>query len=862
MSKQTKETERKLDIKDFYKVILERKHYLYFSDEELVNSLDDIEVSKEIYKLFELSGDSEYDLGIMAVAGAIAELSNLGYRMSNKLVYALLFNREKVPNEKILSLLNILLECVKEFVGADVRHKVLYKNFPEEVIQKSDIELYVNAVLHYYTVGKWEPCAEAELRESIKEKVDLKEICVGSINPTDLIEEITSSNTSITVRDYQHLDILFQLEKEVMLETLNIENKKMLSPSSGVGYFFKAVFDLDIPYAEIRAYVGGKAWETINSIQKHEWVRHDSPNYNTLNKLLKDKYIKTPTDLLRFATAVSKLPDEEKDLSLATDTKFVKFSRPLRRVILYHLDRLVKEKGVSVVLEEMKKYQQKWLRLGEAIHPSETKHVERYPNAGVVYLGLRNNVKTESFNSKVEELVGKLGYSGENIQVLSDLIALLSNRPTEFARRLDKILRSCNSLEEIELVKMSFVEIADKVSTPVLWELISFFKDRKRMSKDNRDRLFSPKGKTFKSYIIEDNRRTLSSHTVDIFKEICKEALDKKIREQVMTNESAEVWTCSYVSPKLKNYALPKSMRSQNSGLKTLTRNSKVDISDMGNTFRLFAHWKNMPSQRVDLDLSVGLYNEEWEKVDHVSYTNLRTHGVTHSGDIVDAPNGASEFIDIDINKLRQSCVRYIVPMVFVYTDHPLKDIPECFVGWMSREDANKGEIFEPKSVVNKFDLATDTNTSIPLLIDLQGNELKWLDVAITTQGYFPTNIEANGRNAVSVTKALHEKHMNSLYKLFFKQSRLRGEIVGSVEELNERLENELFKIEEEREAWRNHKLIDEKERQEKIDLCNIRIQQTKESYKVFVEDASEIETKAHVITPEDKNFIMGFCLR
>jgi ABC-type glutathione transport system ATPase component len=95
--------------------------------------------------------------------------------------------------------------------------------------------------------------------------------------------------------------------------------------------------------------------------------------------------------------------------------------------------------------------------------------------------------------------------------------------------------------------------------------------------------------------------------------------------------------------------------------------------------------------------------DENFNYTDILSYYNLKEFGGCHSGDIVDAPNGASEFIDVNLEKLRQNGVRYIVMTINSYTHQPFCDLPECFAGWMSRQNANSGEIFEPKTVADRM---------------------------------------------------------------------------------------------------------------------------------------------------------------
>jgi len=65
---------------------------------------------------------------------------------------------------------------------------------------------------------------------------------------------------------------------------------------------------------------------------------------------------------------------------------------------------------------------------------------------------------------------------------------------------------------------------------------------------------------------------------------------------------------------------------------------------------RLFLHWMQA-DQRVDLDLSVGFFDEHWRHVGTCDYTSLRfaDRAAVHSGDRTDAPapDGASEFLDL-----------------------------------------------------------------------------------------------------------------------------------------------------------------------------------------------------------------------
>ena len=50
-----------------------------------------------------------------------------------------------------------LIPKLKKLVGADKEYYPMYPNFPQQVMEASDIELFVNAILHYFTFGQWMP---------------------------------------------------------------------------------------------------------------------------------------------------------------------------------------------------------------------------------------------------------------------------------------------------------------------------------------------------------------------------------------------------------------------------------------------------------------------------------------------------------------------------------------------------------------------------------------------------------------------------------------------------------------------------------------------------------------------------------
>ncbi|MDE7095776.1 MAG: hypothetical protein K2O23_04730, partial [Anaeroplasmataceae bacterium] len=235
----------------------------------------------------------------------------------------------------------------------------------------------------------------------------------------------------------------------------------------------------------------------------------------------------------------------------------------------------------------------------------------------------------------------------------------------------------------------------------------------------------------YKKYMeIEENREEIEETLKQQAIQIIKDAL-YRIYSKCEKLENV------YVEESLKNYALPINQRNASKGHQTLTFGSRVKLEmEEGNFLRFFTHWKNMPGDnprcRVDIDLSIELVNEDFTKCISVAWHSMdagKKFSTFHSGDIVTAPNGASEFVDLDYIKARKYG-RYVVVNNYVFTGQNFCDIPECFSGVMQMTaKGKKGEVFNPEFVKYKFDLTQKgANEIISFVLDLETLEMIWMD--------------------------------------------------------------------------------------------------------------------------------------
>lgn len=640
------------------------------------------------------------------IATMLKNIENLGYTFSKELINKLLsvdFSTLKIIYTQTISTL-------KKMVG-NKKYDPMYPNFPQQVMEASDAELYLNAIFHY--LGdlvniRIMPKYKKEQRFPLLDNVDLKVIELGSNGEyITMMKNLVGSATSISETDKE--DIVCYLEDRGSL------------PDS-------------IPHKEILSFVA--SWLFTN---KPECFYMVSNNFKGL------------TDVLRFITALS-----SGDVSLATNTKFKKFKRKERRLLLNIMEDILVN---NPSYDDMFKHKNKWLRIGEILHPGE--HKKDFPFTCNAFKTIRNKIPYKTFNSQVEEKL-----SSKNLD--SSIIDLLITKPGYFARRLDHVLRNINK-SDIKFVLRAFKKVAGKVSTPVLLQVYKHFKVRNSLN----ERVVFPKGVTSKAKLIK-GLPCINELVCKRVVRICSKTLCARFHQSKSLNKV-------YVDPKLKNYIVPFSQRSASKALRTITRGSNVPLLK-GNTARFFLYWKQ-GDERVDIDLSAVMYNENWEFVEQISYTNLRaTHGVkaAHSGDITSAPNGASEFIDIDTDSVVNSGGRYIIFSIFSYTGQEFNTIPTCFAGWMVRQKPNSGEIYNPKTVDQRFDLASKSTICVPAILDAKYKTFFWADLSIKRNALYSNNLHENSNSLVAMGKAITSMKKITLYELFRLHGFARGVLVDN----------------------------------------------------------------------------------
>ena len=627
--------------------------------------------------------------------------------------------------------------------GANVVYMPMYADFPKGVMDAHFSELYINAMVHYWSDGILYPKNHRKRvndRLPLFDETKVKVLQLGSeADVRQIFDNICTSRTSISRTDREDIAYLFETE-----------NMKLPD---------------NIPHKENAAYISALY------LQKNPLARVSGLR----------KYIKTATDVLRLVTAMS-----DGDVSLAENTRYKSFTRRQRRMIMELLS------GCPNIEGDMLRYKERWIRIGERIHPSEfdcSRYTLAYDRAINAFDKLRNNRKIETFAGKVEF---DLAY-GEYESALAELL----KRPGELARRLDQLLRVAHK----ESVIRSFASVAEKVSTPVLLQVREHFLHRAEQADV---RVFFPKGSLAKCHSERNNLPDIDERYCQEVIRICENALVKIYGQR-------EPMGKVYLSEDYRNYVVPFSQRSASKAMKTIVRGSRLPMDSQTNAVRAFIWWTNMDKcdlesyddGRVDIDLSAAIFDENWNYMEHVSYTNLKSakYKACHSGDIVNGGpvdgDGVSEFLDVDVDSVVRCGARYVVYQVYSFTCQTYADMPHAMFGWMERADVDSGEIYEPKTVEQKLDLTADSMVCIPVIFDCVKREFIWCDMNMSLSGIHANiggnNLESNLSGVAAVCYSMVNVKKPDLYDLIALNVMGRGVLVDNREDADIVFDTELY---------------------------------------------------------------------
>lgn len=497
---------------------------------------------------------------------------------------------------------------------------------------------------------------------------------------------------------------------------------------------------------------------------------------------LLDTHVTTATDLLRLLHVL-----QGGDAGLVTPPpRRLSPRRRLRRLVLARLDAL----AFPAVVEDLHRHRTAWLGLAESLHPFE--HADAFPRAATAFAALRRTrldvttrfgqVVTETAaqypaivhfdQSKLRLRVTAHASRVESALERGDLepaLRALKARPGELARRLVALAhRSDGSTDLVAALGGSAADVSAAV-------LIAAIGALRAAAWPAGTRLFLPRGGTARLWTRPDERPRLEAAIAAELERV----LVGELLRRAQTLARVPVAT---LDAELADLMIPFGERTASASLVRLPRGSGRPLPP-GRIVRLFLHWTQPEGKRVDLDLSIAIYDETGSFVGWCDYTRLRfgDKAAVHSGDLTSAPAplGASEFVDLNLPELRRRGIRYLMMVVFSYNDVPFEAMTDAFAGFMG--DPGRGGPFDAKAVEQRFDLTGNAKVAVPLVVDVQQDRLRWIDAGLSAVGH-GHNVQRNtrtlGRLAVAVEDYFGGGRRVSMWELACWHAAARADLV------------------------------------------------------------------------------------
>jgi hypothetical protein len=459
-----------------------------------------------------------------------------------------------------------------------------------------------------------------------------------------------------------------------------------------------------------------------------------SPNRATMMRDLAT-HLRTANDVLRVAAVLMGTNPE-----LIEPLRFGSLDRGLRRALLEALERLPLEE----LVDDFMRRRRLWQRVGEHLHPFE--HAAKLPNTTLAFavvrrtdltkvsfgVALRDHAVRHSFAYIEDNRIRAVAWAAPIEDALRlgnprSALARLTHRPGELLRRADHLVRIAQSrqVDALQTI-LKAIDLASAKGPPAT--MLTLATHIARRGRAWPRRVFFPQGNVLHAWGEPDQRPPVRSDAIAMI-------VGSLRRHLVARAEARRQFPRAVIDRALVDLLIPISERSASREKVVWPRGSEIAVP-ASQTLRLFAHWEEPGTKRVDLDLSVSLFDSDWRHTGTCNADNLVVGdgAAVHSGDQTSAPAplGASEYVDLDLERLAMLGARHLVMVVASESDLRFEQLRHAFAGLVHAPA--EGQYFDPRSVVQRFDLRGRSLINIPLTIDLAELRLRWLDVHVRSR--------------------------------------------------------------------------------------------------------------------------------
>ena len=620
-----------------------------------------------IYITKNVTNNVNKTLSIEELATLIKKFEGYGYIFSKELAIAI----SKEERNTIIDKLKSVIEVIEDF-KSDKNYTVFYKNFPDEVINMSEVDLYINQILHYW-IGYLPSNSENVIKEDVEPSKLVKARELNLIDD-EMIEklfiDLLSSNVTLSE---QYLD-------DVCVLTNN-----------------KSIKELE-KYME---YIQMK--ETLTTVSSYILKKEGVLIGN----------FKTATDILRLIAKIS--GDELNNKHI----HFAYFSRTELSQLMTKLENLQNP------MPDIKRYSKPWHTFFKLY--AKKINFNKYPKVRKVADMLFGDISYMTERGKINEKIKRLPIMSE--EELDNFVKEYIVFYGDYVREILSLLNKAKE-NQYEKLLLGLENCVTKVNTRILFQLYDRIINLKAKDK-TIPRLVNSKGKWRRLR----ESISLSDELLNRVLQIVEDGIKTQLKEKenlgkVYIDEDYKNIMLT-TSEKDSNVSLRPMTRGSRIKFNPDAEVLRFFVA-WKNLDEKTLKELNTIYDRVDVDLSALTFNENLEFNDVVAYYNQKKSGFAFSGDITNAPEGALEYIDVfDLERLKKKGNRYILMQIRSYNGYTFEEINSVYAGVMeltSIEAKEKKNMYST-AITEGFQIVSSERTTNTILVDLKKFEYIWLDM-------------------------------------------------------------------------------------------------------------------------------------
>lgn len=669
--------------------------------------------------------DKENRLNIREFATIIKKFEGFGYTFEKSL--ALKFSQ--LNKIYAIELCKKVLENIKDF-KSDKNYTVFYKNFPNEVINMSESEIYLNQILHYWF--GYLPKDENE-------------------NFTTENQEINFSEPSQLV-NLSHLKLVTENDIEKLFSDLLSSNITLSEQYLNDACLLSDIFSNE----KLEKYAQNiKMKETLVTFSKYILEKR--------NILIGN--FTTATDILRL---VAKISDDE------LNNKYIHFAYFNRSILNEFMKKL---DAIPDILPDIKRYRKPWhkffLLYSKKINFNRYLNVKRASN---MLFGEFSYETPKGYFEKMRKNIPNM-----TTEEIKDFAKRFSKYSGDYVRQILSLL-NISKQEHYHIFIEELENCMKNVNTRVLFQLY----DRILNLLEKSKRIVNSKG------IWRNLEETifLSENLLEYLLEVVKNAILEHLRKNdklgnIYIDENYKNIMIT-TSEKDSNISLRPMARGSK-----ISFNKEADVLRFFVGWKNIEveeynkyNEKVNYSYRVDIDLSTVCFDENFKFVKTIAYYNQKEKYFAFSGDITDAPEGALEYIDIyELNKVLNEGIKYILMSIRSYNGYSFDEINSVYAGVMelTKKEAFSDRNMYSSSISHGFQILSKGRTTNTILIDLEKCECRWIDMNMPVLENYENHNRLNNSDIAKLEDILEyfvNKKYITMYELLSLNAEARGTLV------------------------------------------------------------------------------------